>query len=154
MIIPVGEKVKFFSGRETGEGFVSGYVPMISKNGDLTKPFPVKRIEPLPESGLRRILRAAGIIKKTEECPTTGGKVMDDGKAWPSRSLRRFLLIRDDDKTGMSGTGVVAEGVEFSDGSCAMRWLTPVGSTGFYPSIKAVEYIHGHGGATRAVFAD
>lgn len=154
MILPVGEKVKFHSGRESGEGYVSGYTPMISKQANLSNPFPVRRIEPLPESGIRRILRAAGIIKKTDECPTTGGRPLDDGKAWPSKGLRRFLLIRDDDKTGLSGTGVVAEGIEFSDGSCAMRWLTPVGSTTFYPSIKAVEYIHGHGGATRAVYAD
>lgn len=154
MILPVGERVKFHSGKETGEGFVAGYTPMISKTANLSSPFPVKRIEPLPESGIRRVLRSVGLIKGAEECATTGGRALDDGKAWPSRKPRRFLLIRDEDKTGLSGTGVVAEGIEFTDGSCAMRWLSPVGSTCFYNSIKAVEYIHGHGGATRAVFAD
>lgn len=152
MIIPVGEKVRFHSGKETGEGWVQGYTPMISKTPDLGSPFPVRRIEPLPEGGIRRLLRAAGLIK-TEPAPTDP-KTLDDGKAWPSKGLRRFLLVRDDDKTGMSGTGVVAEGIEFSDGSCVMRWLTPVGSTCVYPSAKAVEYIHGHSGASRLLFAD
>jgi hypothetical protein len=35
---------------------------------------------------------------------------------------RRFELHRDTDITGVSGTGVVAEGVAFSDGVVALRW--------------------------------
>lgn len=35
---------------------------------------------------------------------------------------RRFHLVRDDDETGISGTGVVAEGIEFSNGMCAACW--------------------------------
>ena len=37
--------------------------------------------------------------------------------------MRVFQMIRDTDVTGLSGTGVVAEVIEFSDGSVAMRWL-------------------------------
>jgi hypothetical protein len=62
--------------------------------------------------------------------------------------IRRFWLDRSEDPTGVSGTGIVAEGVVFSDGSCAMRWLTEVSSTAIYSSLDAVRRIHGHDGAT------
>lgn len=54
----------------------------------------------------------------------------------------------------MSGTGVVAEGVEFADGVCAMRWLTPVRSTAIYASLEELRAIHGHDGATETVYID
>lgn len=62
---------------------------------------------------------------------------------------RRFALQRNEDVTGVSGTGTVAEGVEFSDGTVALRWC--VGdhrSTVIWPSIDAVSAIHGHDGRT------
>ena len=67
---------------------------------------------------------------------------------------RLFELHRDHDVSGVSGTGVVAEGVEFSDGTCVVRWRSGVGSTGVWHSIKDVEAIHGHGGATRVVWLE
>jgi hypothetical protein len=42
------------------------------------------------------------------------------GGVW-RRRMRLFLLIRNEDVSGVSGTGIVAEGVEFSDGTVAMR---------------------------------
>lgn len=69
-------------------------------------------------------------------------------------AFRRFALWRDEDQTGVSGTGTVAEGVQFGDGRCAMRWLTPVTSGAFYDSISDVESIHGHNGATKVVWLD
>lgn len=68
--------------------------------------------------------------------------------------MRRFHLIRDEDTTGISGTGYVAEGVEWADGTCAMRWTTEYRSTAVYNSIGDVEVIHGHEGRTRIVWAD
>jgi hypothetical protein len=67
---------------------------------------------------------------------------------------RRFTLIRDIDETGVSGTGVIVEGIEFTDGTVALRWLTGATSTAVYDSIAAVETIHGHGGKTRIVWID
>jgi hypothetical protein len=64
--------------------------------------------------------------------------------------MRNFTLERSEDVTGVSGTGTVAEGVEFSDGMVALRWI--VGryrSTVILESIKSVETIHGHNGATQ-----
>lgn len=68
--------------------------------------------------------------------------------------MRIFYLDRKEDATGVSGVGRVAEGVEFGDGTCVVRWRTTVRSTVFYNSIADVQYIHGHGGLTRIVFAD
>jgi hypothetical protein len=63
------------------------------------------------------------------------------------------VLDRDEDVTGVSGTGVVAEGIQFSDGTVALRWV--VGehrSTVFWPNIEAVKAIHGHDGRTHVRF--
>jgi hypothetical protein len=69
-------------------------------------------------------------------------------------TVRRFQLERDEDASGVSGTGVVAQGVQFDDGSCAMRWLTATSSTAVYASADDVEAIHGHEGRTRLVWLD
>ena len=70
--------------------------------------------------------------------------------------MRRFELVRETDVSGVSGTGVVAQGVVFWDGAAAMRWLEPVGhqSTSFYTDIEDVTAIHGHNGATKVRFID
>lgn len=68
--------------------------------------------------------------------------------------MRRFYLVRDTDVSGVSGTGVVAEGIEFSDGTCVIRWQGERRSTVVWPSIEDVKAIHGHGGATRIMWAD
>jgi hypothetical protein len=59
-----------------------------------------------------------------------------------------FHLLRLDDVSGVSGTGRVAEGVVFSNGLVAVAWLSDHPSVAVYPSVAAVEAIHGHGGRT------
>lgn len=68
--------------------------------------------------------------------------------------MRRFYLYRSHDVSGVSGTGIVAEGVEFSDGSAVLRWRSELSSTGFYKSVLELEKIHGHEGSTRLVWVD
>ncbi len=68
--------------------------------------------------------------------------------------MRLFELHRDVDASGVSGVGVVAEGVEMTNGMCAMTWLTPTRCVNVYENIKAVEIIHGHEGRTRIVWID
>ena len=75
--------------------------------------------------------------------------------------MRRFQLNRQVDHTGVAGTGIVAEGVMFTNGTCAVRWMTvPKGMTyvprsiGFYESITHVEAVHGHGGDTAIEWLD
>lgn len=67
---------------------------------------------------------------------------------------RRFYLERLEDVSGASGTGIVAEGIVFTDGTCALRWMTALRSTCIYDSITAVEKIHGHEGKTLVVYPD
>lgn len=62
--------------------------------------------------------------------------------------MRRFRLDRREDPTGVSGTGCVAQGVVFSDGTVAMRWMTKHRSTAFYSCVADLEVIHLHHGAT------
>jgi hypothetical protein len=71
-------------------------------------------------------------------------------------STRSFLLVRDEDETGISGTGVVAEGVEFTNGKVVLGWLgnLAVPSLGVFDSIEQVEQVHGHSGKTRIEFSD
>lgn len=65
------------------------------------------------------------------------------------RKARLFRLIRIEDESGVSGTGHVADGVVFHDGTCALHWRTPHTSTTVYKDIFAVRAIHGHAGKTR-----
>ena len=84
--------------------------------------------------------------------------------------MRRFELHRNFDVSGVSGVGIVAEGVEFGKalditwpdgvhtnlpaGWVRLVWLTAVGSSGLYASAGEVEALHGHGGATVLVWLD
>ncbi len=68
--------------------------------------------------------------------------------------MRRFYFDRQTDVSGMSGTGAVCEGVQFSDGSVVLRWLTSLSSTTLYRSIEDAIAIHGHQGATNLVWVD
>lgn len=66
--------------------------------------------------------------------------------------MKTFYLQRDEDETGISGTGKVAEGVVFANRKVVLTWLTDVTSIVMYESIADVEHIHGHNGKTRVVY--
>ncbi len=67
--------------------------------------------------------------------------------------MRTFTLERDHDVSGVSGIGSVAEGVVFTDGTVVIRWTTEDASTVVWADLEAAIRVHGHGGATRFVFA-
>jgi hypothetical protein len=67
---------------------------------------------------------------------------------------RTFKLVRDSDVSGVSGTGVICEGVLFSDGHAALHWLGDMPLTTPYPCLEWVLKIHGHEGLTRLVWDD
>ncbi len=74
---------------------------------------------------------------------------------WYTLGMRRFVLNRTEDESGVSGTGIVAEGIMFSDGRVVMRWC--VGehrSTSSFDSIEDVLGIHGHEGKTQVKWID
>lgn len=68
--------------------------------------------------------------------------------------MRRFLLHRRVDISGVSGTGFVAEGIEFSDGRVVLHWLTGGDGLAIYPSLAEAQRIHGHNGATAFEWID
>lgn len=69
--------------------------------------------------------------------------------------MRRFLLNRTEDVTGVSGTGTVAEGVEFTDGTVALAWIVGAHrSLVLWHSIESVRAVHGHDGRTVVEWID
>lgn len=68
--------------------------------------------------------------------------------------MRRFELVRTEDVSGISGTGIVAKGVEFDDGTCVMRWCTHVSSVAMYQTAEDLIHIHGHDGRTEMRYMD
>lgn len=67
---------------------------------------------------------------------------------------RRFHLQRDTDITGVSGTGRVADGVLWPDGTVSLRWRGDRPSTVHWDRVADAEHVHGHHGATRIVWDD
>lgn len=82
------------------------------------------------------------------------GLDQDDSELpWP----RLFHLLRVEDETGNTGTGIVAEGVQFTDGTAALRWLSDTASFVVYQGadgVEAVKAVHGHGGRTQVIFRE
>lgn len=73
----------------------------------------------------------------------------------PEFSQRRFALHREVDLSGVSGVGIVAEGVQFSDGTVVIRWISgDHHSTVVWADVESVVFVHGHGGATQIVWID
>lgn len=58
--------------------------------------------------------------------------------------MRRFYIERSEDPTGMSGTGRVADGIEFDNGQVAMTWKKEFPSVTVFQSISVVEKLHSH----------
>jgi hypothetical protein len=65
---------------------------------------------------------------------------------------RPFLLERTEDVNGLSGTGVVAEGIEFSNRWCILNWLVYPYSDFWYPTYQDIQEIHGHEGKTKLIW--
>jgi hypothetical protein len=62
---------------------------------------------------------------------------------------RTFRLIRDIDANGVSGTGEIADGCAWPDGTVSVRWRGVHPSIVYWQDLAAVEAVHGHGGDTR-----
>lgn len=70
------------------------------------------------------------------------------------RQMRRFVLVRVEDLSGVSGTGEVAEGAVFSSGLAVIRWLREPFALGVYQSLEDVITVHGHEGRTQLQWMD
>ncbi|GIG56902.1 hypothetical protein Lfu02_12740 [Longispora fulva] len=70
---------------------------------------------------------------------------------------RRFALRRWRDDTGVSGLGIVAYGVAWTDDKVVLRWLgttTGVAQVCVFDSLDDLMRIHGHGGRSEVVWVD
>ncbi|MEU4289754.1 hypothetical protein AB0E63_16135 [Kribbella sp. NPDC026596] len=66
------------------------------------------------------------------------------------RQARLFRLVRHTDPSGVHGIGTLAEGVEWSDGTVALRWRGPWPSTSTWDGgVDSVLSVHGAGGRTQ-----
>lgn len=64
-------------------------------------------------------------------------------------SARAFVLARHEDPSGISGTGLVAEGVQWTGGSAELHWMTEWETWVHWPGgIDDILAVHGHDGAT------
>ncbi len=61
-------------------------------------------------------------------------------------TIRIGVIRRHEDVHGVSGTGVVAEVIEFSDGSAVARWLGKDAMSNVAAGVKNITNVHGHGG--------
>jgi hypothetical protein len=60
------------------------------------------------------------------------------------RGIETFTVCRQSDESGISGTGVVIEGVQYATGQVVLHWLTPVprGSIAIFESLSDFKKVH------------
>lgn len=87
------------------------------------------------------------------DCPEYQ-ELQGDSRMVPDTDVRRFVLERREDVSGISGTGTVADGVVWPDGKVALCWRGPHSSIAVWPDLDTAMEIHGHGGMTVPVFVD
>lgn len=56
--------------------------------------------------------------------------------------MKIFQMYRKNDETGVSGTGLVVEGIIFSDNKIAARWTSSLSSINIYNCWNDFEKIH------------
>lgn len=70
------------------------------------------------------------------------------------QSIKRFNFVRREDVSGVSGVGLVGEGVEFTNGKVVMCWRSSISSLSFFDNIKELELVHGHEGRATIEWID
>jgi hypothetical protein len=81
----------------------------------------------------------------------TGNPILAWLNTLPPVSVDPFVLRRTEDVTGVSGTGIVADGALFpaaGQSKAVVRWRGDRGSTVVWDRIQHVKEIHGHDGRT------
>lgn len=63
--------------------------------------------------------------------------------------MRRFQLVGIKDETD-----IFAEGVQFSNGQCALHWLTYVSVITLYPDLDTLLLVHKYGERVRLMWID
>jgi hypothetical protein len=92
---------------------------------------------------------AVWALASGHECPLV------DVLGQSTTRARRFHLVRHQDPTGVSGTGLVAKGWNLANGVAVVRWQGEYGTTTVHhKGMIGVEAIHCHNGATSIVWPD
>ena len=83
------------------------------------------------------------VVERRQGDRRVGGRRSTDRVRAPS-GMRTFILCREEDVSGVSGTGVVFEGTLFSTGTVIVHWLTPPprGSIAIFDSLDQLLSIH------------
>lgn len=66
--------------------------------------------------------------------------------------MKLFQLHRKEDKSGISGIGIIADGVIYPNGKVSMCWRGIISSIVIYDDIEMVKEIHGHNGCTEICY--
>jgi hypothetical protein len=90
----------------------------------------------------------------TAEPRTPSAQADQDGRPPTPPPPHTFHLVRHHDLSGQTGTGIVAEGVQFSDGTAALRWRGGHPATAVWPNVEEILAVHGHEGATELVWLE
>jgi len=108
----------------------------------------------LHRSGLARSISPVLLDRMLAEDPDPPKHATKAGGSARDVTLRRFKLVRAKDVSGTSGTGVVAEGVEYSNGRVSISWISQLECCGNYANVKTLLGVHGHEGATEIEWID
>lgn len=65
--------------------------------------------------------------------------------------IEKFYIFRKKDISGISGTGIVAVGVEFPSGKIVIEWTSYQTSIGLYDNMTKFLEVHGHEGNTEII---
>tara|TARA_A100001391_G_C5047614_1_gene272535 strand:- start:397 stop:804 length:408 start_codon:yes stop_codon:yes gene_type:complete len=81
--------------------------------------------------------------KQTEETLEVDLKPKKPAKLAP-QGIRTFTVCRINDESGVSGTGIVIEGITLATGQCVVHWLYPAprGSIAMFDSISDFATVH------------
>ena len=69
-------------------------------------------------------------------------------------STKAFHLLRKEDATGISGTGIVAVGVQLPTGRAVLEWLGSINSITIHQDMEQLAAVHCHGGLTEVIWED
>jgi len=81
--------------------------------------------------------------RQTDETPEVDLKPKKPAKLC-AQGIRTFTVCRINDESGVSGTGIVIEGITLATGQCVVHWLypTPRGSIAIFDSISDFATVH------------
>jgi len=83
------------------------------------------------------------VEQQIEETPEVDLKPKKPAKLC-AQGIRTFTVCRINDESGVSGTGIVIEGITLATGQCVVHWLYPAprGSIAIFDSISDFATVH------------